>query len=191
VQTCADVNRSTVIQTTASPIAAANLLSLLERLNTFPTEAAELNEWWVPELGVKPKGKGKAAAPEDEDEEPEVPEGDDDDWRKFFDDQDKPAPGMAAKTPAKVRRPTTLHASLHALSAHRAVFTRCWLALLPRLGTPTLASRALAIFHRLVLPHLTRPVLVADWVGEAVDAGGATGLLALDTLFLLMTAYNL
>jgi U3 small nucleolar RNA-associated protein 19 len=158
VQTCADVNRSTVIQTTASPIAAANLLSLLERLNTFPTEAAELN---------------------------------DDDWRKFFDDQDKPAPGMAAKTPAKVRRPTTLHASLHALSAHRAVFTRCWLALLPRLGTPTLASRALAIFHRLVLPHLTRPVLVADWVGEAVDAGGATGLLALDTLFLLMTAYNL
>jgi U3 small nucleolar RNA-associated protein 19 len=157
----------------------------------------ELNEWWVPEVGTKPRGKKKGPADnevdEEEEEAPKV-DGveDEDDWRKFFDEEEeKPKAGAQAKGPAKIRRPTNLHASLHSLAAHRAVFTRCWLALLPRITTTSLTSRALAIFHRLVLPHLTRPVLVADWVGEAVDKGGATGLLALNTLFLLMTSYNL
>ncbi|CAK5270198.1 unnamed protein product [Mycena citricolor] len=45
--------------------------------------------------------------------------------------------------------------------------------------------------HRGVIPHLTRPVLVMDWVGECVDLGGTVGLLALNALFLLMKDYNL
>ena len=39
-----------------------NLLSLLSRITTFPTEQAELNTWWVEELGARPP-KPKAQKP--------------------------------------------------------------------------------------------------------------------------------
>jgi len=45
--------------------------------------------------------------------------------------------------------------------------------------------------HRGVLPHLTRPILVMDWIGACVDMGGSVGLLALNALFVLMKEYNL
>jgi len=45
--------------------------------------------------------------------------------------------------------------------------------------------------HRGVLPHLTRPILVMDWVGACVDVGGTVGLIALNSLFVLMKEYNL
>jgi len=70
----------------------------------------------------------------------------------------------------------TIHQSLHSLGSHRAVFTRAWLTLLPRLSGRSesfkaLATRALDIMHRGILPHLTRPLLVMDWIGECVDLG--------------------
>lgn len=94
----------------------------------------------------------------------------------------------------------TVHQSLHSLASHRAVFTRAWLSLLPRLSaggsnatekSKALATRALNLMHRGVLPHLTRPVLVMDWIGTCVDMGGSVGLLALNALFVLMKDYNL
>jgi len=45
--------------------------------------------------------------------------------------------------------------------------------------------------HRGVLPHLTRPVLVMDWISACVDLGETVGLLALNALFTLMRDYNL
>jgi len=51
--------------------------------------------------------------------------------------------------------------------------------------------RALNVMHRGVLPHLTRPILVMDWVSTCVDFGGPVGLLALNALFVLMREYNL
>jgi len=85
---------------------------------------------------------------------------------------------------------------LHSLGSHRAVFTRAWLTLLPHLSGRSdifkaLATRALNIMHRGILPHLTRPLLVMDWIGECVDLGGSVGLLALNALFILMRDYNL
>jgi len=110
-----------------------------------------------------------------------------------------------------------MHQSLHSLSSHQAVFTRAWLSSLPRLSDPgsseqskALAVRVLNLIHRGVLPHLTRPILVMDWIGSCVDlgkplydlfladslklrcpAGGSVGLLALNALFVLMKDYNL
>ncbi|RDB30772.1 hypothetical protein Hypma_005736 [Hypsizygus marmoreus] len=114
------------------PNLAANLLSILERLTTFPTESSELNAWWVPEMGTKPKrttrkgASSDAVSSSDEDEPKDTgSDNEDDDWRKG------------------------------------------------------------------VLPHLTRPVLVMDWVGASVDYGGTVGLLALNALFVLMKDYNL
>ncbi|KAJ6499420.1 CBF/Mak21 family-domain-containing protein [Mycena sanguinolenta] len=195
----------TLITTTSvseHPHLPANLLAILEGLNTFPTEKEELNAWWVSELGAKPpkpkpSKKTTANADESSDEEPDK-EGDDadDDWRKFFDDDtDASKDAKAAKKPGARLHKLTIHQSLHALPSHRAVFTRAWLALLPKLSSArdvkNLASRALNVMHRGVMPHLTRPVLIMDWVGGCVDHGGSIGLLALNALFVLMKEYNL
>ncbi|KAL0959525.1 hypothetical protein HGRIS_011238 [Hohenbuehelia grisea] len=193
---------------------AVNLLSILSRLTTFPTDASELNAWWVAELGVKPKmpkkKTGSQLSDDDDDDDPlpkdSADDDDDDDWRKFF---DEPAPDDSAKKPkapgARLHK-LTLHQSLHSLPSHRAVFTRAWLTLLPRLSPPSTAkgarhtmteeakgsiTRTLNVMHRGVLPHLTRPVLVMDWIGACVDYGGSIGLLAMNALFVLMKEYNL
>ncbi|KDR80122.1 hypothetical protein GALMADRAFT_242367 [Galerina marginata CBS 339.88] len=190
----------------ASPNLAVNLLSILERLSTFPTEQSELNAWWVAELGAKPpklkaSKKGSANAESSSDEEDNVKTGvdeDNDDWRKFFDEEPATADDGKAKGPQARLHKMTIHQSLHALSSHRAVFTRAWLTLLPRLSTPenvekskASATRALNLMHRGVMPHLTRPILVMDWIGACVDMGGSVGLLALNALFVLMKEYNL
>jgi len=51
--------------------------------------------------------------------------------------------------------------------------------------------RALNVMHHSVLPHLTRAVLVMDWVAGGVEEGGTHGLLALNALWVLMKEYNL
>ena len=157
----------------------ANVLSILEKLTTFPTEQTELNSFWVPELAAKPlksKQSSKKGSTDVDlsDEEVNDQANENDDWRKFFDepvsaDADKP------KGPGVRLHKMTVHQSLHSLGSHRAVFTRAWLTLLPRLSRPSnfkaLATRALNVMHRGVLPHLTRPLLVMDWIGECVDLG--------------------
>ncbi|GLB45172.1 putative CBF/Mak21 family protein [Lyophyllum shimeji] len=189
----------------SAPSLAPNLLSVLERLNTFPTEKSELNSWWVSEMGTKPPkpkrpskkgGEDAASSSEDEDAD-EKNEEDEDDWRKFFDEEPeaKDKDGKPQGPSARLHK-LTIHQSLHSLPSHRAVFTRAWLALLPRLSIEggdgkALAMRALNVMHRGVMPHLTRAVLVMDWVGASVDYGGAVGLLALNALFVLMKEYNL
>ncbi|KAF9075854.1 CBF/Mak21 family-domain-containing protein [Rhodocollybia butyracea] len=194
------------------PYVPTNALSILEKLTTFPTEQQELNSWWVSEFGKKPKavkGKGKGPDVDGEDEEdedkPELKDEDEDDWRKFFDEQDATDAKDKTKNTRGIKgriHTLTLHQSLHNLSSHRAVFTRAWLNLLSKLSTSTnddegrernkaLATRALSVMHRGVLPFLTRPVLVMDWVGACVDYGGTVGLLALNALYELMKEYNL
>lgn len=184
-------NRTFLLKNPAHPTLAKNLLSILERLSTFPTEQAELNAWWVSEMGSKPPKPKRTAADdvESDEEEGKDPQTEDDDWRKFFEDEPAPSTKKAPMQGARLHT-MTIHQSLHSLSSHRAVFTRAWLALLPRLAVGeisskvgekrrimetesarALAMRALTVMHRGVLPHLTRAVLVMDWVGACVDFG--------------------
>ncbi|KAG6873375.1 hypothetical protein C0995_016484 [Termitomyces sp. Mi166 len=177
-----------------------NMLAILERLNTFPTEKGELNSWWVSEMGGKPPKPKRVSKKGDEAESSEdeaelQDEGDEDDWRKFFDEEPETKDRKPQGPGARLHK-LTIHQSLHALASHRAVFTRAWLALLPRLSLvegdeKALTMRALNVMHHGVMPHLTRPVLVMDWVGTSVDYGGTVGLLALNALFVLMKEYNL
>ena len=164
------------------PHAAENLLSLLEKLSTFPTEASELNKWWVEEFSTRPpKPKSRAAEDDDDVEEDADASPDDadtaDDWRKFFDEPSENDTKSEQKTPSVRLHKLTIHQSLHSLSSHKAVFTRAWLTLLPALSagpleeTKALATRALNVMHRGVMPHLTRAVLVMDWVASCVDYG--------------------
>jgi U3 small nucleolar RNA-associated protein 19 len=164
-----------------------------------------------------PKNNGNSSDDDNANHTKNEGEEDDDDWRKFFDEDPSPADMNKTKPTGARLHTLTLHQSLHSLQSHRAVFTRAWLALLPRLSMPTesdsgsskaLATRALNVMHRGVMPHLTRPILVMDWVGASVDfgmflsfsrrhwslmrsLGGTVGLLALNALFVLMKDYNL
>ncbi|KDQ53338.1 hypothetical protein JAAARDRAFT_433296 [Jaapia argillacea MUCL 33604] len=178
-----------------------NLLSFLERLVTFPTEQGELNSWWIEELGTKPPKPKRSAQVEDEDEEEQKPDDSEaeDDWRKFFDEDTSGKDSSTTKkaSPSARLHKLSIHQSLHSLPAHRAVFTRAWLVLLPRLSSGSaetrkaVSIRVLNLMHRGILPHLTRPILVMDWVSSCVDYGGVVGLLALNALFILMQEYNL
>ncbi|CAE6469673.1 unnamed protein product [Rhizoctonia solani] len=166
---------------------AENLLSFLELLKTMPTEAAELNGYWIVELGASPPRTSKQR--DDESEEP-MPI-DQDDWRTFFDD----APPAKSATP-KSNQPRvhtlSTHQSLHSLASHRAQFSACWMTLLPHIASSApLAARALAVLHRGVIPHMDKPVRLMDWIGGCVDFGGSIGLLALNALFTLIKDYNL
>ncbi|EGN95534.1 hypothetical protein SERLA73DRAFT_113133 [Serpula lacrymans var. lacrymans S7.3] len=188
-------------QTTVAshPHLPTNLLAILEQLTTFPTDPSELNSWWVQELGAKPpkpKARNTSGDVVEEDEDMSSNEDDADDWRKFFDEDANAKNSGPIGIKGRMHQ-LTFHQSLHSLQAHRAVFTRTWLSFLPFLSSEStesykaLTTRALNIMHRGVLPHLTRPVLVMDWVGACVDFGGAVGLLALNALFILMKEYNL
>lgn len=153
----------------------------MEKLTTFPTDPSELNAWWVEELGTKPpkpkNGKADEGSGEDGGSGKVDDEEEYDDWKKFFDD-DPTAKHMKKVTGVQGRtHQLTFHQSLHSLQAHRAVFTRTWLTFLPHLSSISTSAnrvyitRALNIMHRGVLPHLTRPVLIMDWISACVDFG--------------------
>ena len=166
-----------------------NLLSFLERLESFPVAPTELKSFWVEELQAKPaKSKKGTQTDSDRDDSGTDNESDSakDDWRKFFDEmQEKPQ--KKSSEPSIRLHQMTIHQSLHSLASHRAVFTRLWLRLLPRLSDnersgSAVSLRVLNVLHRGVLPHLTRAVMVMDWVGGCVDYGKFFNNLRLDLI---------
>jgi U3 small nucleolar RNA-associated protein 19 len=186
-----------VLSSTTDPHVPENLLALLERLESLPATQSDLKSasWWVEELQTKP-ARSKNAPPtgSDPDSDEDLDATTEDDWRNFFDDE-KQKKSTGSEPSTRLHR-LTVHRSLHSLASHRAVFTRLWLRLLPRLSgnddsASALSLRVLNVMHRGVMPHLTRAVMVMDWVSGCVDYGGAVGLLALNTLFILMQEYNL
>lgn len=169
---------SELLKATSTPTAAhENLLSFLELLMTMPTEASEINSFWIKEFSQPPpkpgyKNSKKAEASSSDDEKPPV--AGEEDWRAFFDDEDKDDKNSSASSSDKRRKVSSMSllASLHSLQSHRVQFSNCWAALVPHLGTSSsLSSRALSILHRGVLPHLTRPSRLMDWIATCVDFG--------------------
>lgn len=149
---------------------ATNLLYVLERIKEIPEK---LTRWYIPEFSGTP-----ATVTGDDGE---------DDWRKFFDPPEETAPAVT-----KHGRPSTLpvHKALHVPASHRAVFTRAWMALLPKLDE---YDRVLKILHRQVVPYMSpeRVVEVVDWISGIVHAHQDQAFLAMNTLFVLMTRYNI
>ena len=210
----------------SNPYIPSNALSVLEKLGEMPPSSDSdftfsKEQFWLEGLSSRPKlrKKRKTASSSESESESDAEVGgaksDPDDWRAFFEDT---RPDTSKKSKSKSKDPgggrrlytLPIHAQLHTPAAHRAVFTRAWLALLPLLSRGgevfisekkrseeedqeglTLVARALVVLHRGVLPYLTRAVLIMDWVSSCVDHGGYVGLLALNALFVLMREYNL
>jgi U3 small nucleolar RNA-associated protein 19 len=102
----------------------------------------------------------------------------------------------------RLKRNPAICDAVHSLSAQRVAFSRAWLSVLLPSRTQegqtiggvlsaNMVHEALVRMHTQILPHLSNPNLMHDFLVDALDAGGATALLALNTLFTLMTKHNL
>ncbi|XP_072443803.1 nucleolar complex protein 4 homolog [Chiloscyllium punctatum] len=77
------------------------------------------------------------------------------------------------------------------LKEHRRVFERLWLAFLRHKLSTNLYKKVLVILHESILPHMSKPTLMIDFLTAAYDIGGAISLLALNGLFYLIHHHNL
>ncbi|XP_066545640.1 nucleolar complex protein 4 homolog [Amia ocellicauda] len=77
------------------------------------------------------------------------------------------------------------------LKEHRRVFDRVWLGFLKYKLPSNMYKKVLVIFHDSILPHMSKPTLMIDFLTAAYDIGGAISLLALNGLFVLIHQHNL
>ena len=100
--------------------------------------------------------------------------------------------GMPSETepPAKRRRVPAQPKWVGAV-AQRQAFSQAWLAFLARDLPPDVLAGVLECMHEEVLPHVTNPLLLAEFLTGALDAGGLTGMLALHGIFILVTRHGL
>lgn len=113
--------------------------------------------------------------------------------------------GEVAKRADKKNRPKLskipFHDSVHMITQQVIAFTNAWLALLlPKTDQGRVIGGALSLaqthdlllrLHIQILPHLSTPNMLLDWLVAALEAGGATSLLALNALYTLIAYHNL
>lgn len=151
------------------PHLAANLLATLEGLITMPTASSELNEWWcnkplaLKASAVTGKGTGPPMKKRKAEEVVDTSTG-------VFDSSSE-SEGEAPATKLSSRDSKKLLPPLLSLAAHKRVFQDCWLALLSLPLNEAESKRVLVILHRQVLPHMTDPKRVMDWLVDSADAG--------------------
>ena len=73
---------------------------------------------------------------------------------------------------------------------HRKAFSQCWVDVLKLPLTRVTHRSILSSLPEKVLPHLSQPLLLADFLTDSYNVGGATSLLALNGLFILMQEHN-
>ncbi|TKY56718.1 Nucleolar complex protein 4-like [Spatholobus suberectus] len=70
-------------------------------------------------------------------------------------------------------------------------FTKAWIAYL-RLPLPLdVYKEVLVNLHQAVIPYLSNPIMLCDFLTRSYDVGGVISVMALSSLFVLMTQYGL
>ncbi|KHG16423.1 Nucleolar complex 4 [Gossypium arboreum] len=70
-------------------------------------------------------------------------------------------------------------------------FTKAWISFL-RLTIPVnVYKEVLATLHQAVIPHLSNPIILCDFLTKSYDIGGVVSVMALSSLFILMTQHGL
>ncbi|OMO99001.1 CCAAT-binding factor [Corchorus capsularis] len=70
-------------------------------------------------------------------------------------------------------------------------FTKAWISFL-RLPLPIdVYKEVLATLHQAVIPHLSNPIILCDFLTRSYDIGGVVSVMALSSLFVLMTKHGL
>lgn len=83
------------------------------------------------------------------------------------------------------------HPKMSSLNAHKKLFTACIMGFLRSDLTPSLYRRVLTKLDDKLLPFMSSPLLLADFLTQSYNTGGAISLLALNGLFILIHKYNL
>ncbi|CEP19798.1 hypothetical protein [Parasitella parasitica] len=155
-----------------------NVFAILESIRTMPTEASEIDEFWTvnPSIYDAPKPtKSKQT--------------DDllgDEGLLSDSDVDNNEQETVDRTKSKKRKHPLLQ-----LSVHKRGFTDCWLKLMKLPLSDEMYKKILLILHKRILPHLSEPKLLMDFLTDSYNVGGAVSLLALNGLFTLITEHNL
>ncbi|XP_025089241.1 nucleolar complex protein 4 homolog B-like [Pomacea canaliculata] len=77
------------------------------------------------------------------------------------------------------------------LKEHKKLLTAVWMKFLKSELSPGLYRRVLTKLDEKVIPHLSSPLVLSDFLTESYKIGGAISLLALNGLFILIHNYNL
>ncbi|GAA5912243.1 hypothetical protein JCM8208_001311 [Rhodotorula glutinis] len=170
------------------PTLIPNTISVLESLTTMPTSSSELNEWFCATPTIKahkPLSSKKRKAADDDRPGADGSTG-------VFDSsssESEPEPDVVTSLNSQQRKKNL--PALLSLVAHRRAFQDCWLAALALPIRDDDSKRALVMLHRQVLPHMTEPRRLMDWLVDCADVGGTVGILALNGLFTLMQKHGL
>ncbi|GAA6027656.1 hypothetical protein JCM8097_007968 [Rhodosporidiobolus ruineniae] len=185
-------SRSASSKTAPPPLPATltpNTISVLESLTTMPTSPSELNEWFCSTPHAKSASSSsnpkKRKASDDDDPRADGSTG-------VFDSSSSEGESdvETVKQLTSAQRKKSLP-TLLSLVAHRRVFQDCWLAILALPIREEDSKRVLVMLHRQVLPHMTEPRRLMDWLVDCADVGGTVGILALNGLFTLITKHGL
>ncbi|XP_034566261.1 nucleolar complex protein 4 homolog [Notolabrus celidotus] len=77
------------------------------------------------------------------------------------------------------------------LLEHKRAFEKMWLGFLKYKLPNNMYKKILVILHDSILPHMSKPTLMIDFLTAAYEVGGAISLLALNGLFVLIHQHNL
>ncbi|XP_072517985.1 nucleolar complex protein 4 homolog [Salminus brasiliensis] len=77
------------------------------------------------------------------------------------------------------------------LKEQKRAFEQMWLTFLKYKLPGGMYKKVLVILHESILPHMSDPTLMIDFLTAAYDLGGAVSLLALNGLFVLIHKHNL
>ncbi|KAI5480438.1 ribosome biogenesis protein NOC4 [Pseudohyphozyma bogoriensis] len=167
------------------PALSSNLLTLLTSLTTMPSVNSALNTWWCPaptpyKTSTPSTSSKKRKATSD-------PSPDDGSTGIFDSSSESEEEEVAAPQAKKKLLP-----SLLTISAHKKVFSSAWLGLLGLPLNEDECKTVLASLHRGVIPFLTDPRRLMDWLVDCLGRGGGViPLLSLNSLFLLISKHNL
>ncbi|KAJ3123520.1 hypothetical protein HK098_001867, partial [Nowakowskiella sp. JEL0407] len=75
---------------------------------------------------------------------------------------------------------------------HKRIFSICWLAFLKiPIKSDALYKTILENMHVKIIPHLSQPTKLIDFLTDSYNAGGVISILALNSLFTLINEHNL
>ncbi|KAM9794192.1 nucleolar complex protein 4 homolog [Syngnathus typhle] len=77
------------------------------------------------------------------------------------------------------------------LLEHKRTFERMWLGFLKHKLPSNMYKKVLVMLHDAILPHMSEPTMLIDFLTAAYNVGGAISLLALNGLFILVHKHNL
>uniref|UniRef100_A0A672SJI5 tRNA pseudouridine synthase A, mitochondrial-like n=1 Tax=Sinocyclocheilus grahami TaxID=75366 RepID=A0A672SJI5_SINGR len=77
------------------------------------------------------------------------------------------------------------------LKEHKRAFEQMWLVFLKFKLPSNMYKKILVILHESIMPQMSDPTLLIDFLSAAYDIGGAISLLSLNGLFILIHKHNL